>query len=627
MGMNSTPLPVESVTIEDKFWAPRIRVNRERTIPWIYKQLKETGRLDAFELKWKPGDGAPPHLFWDSDTAKWIEAAAYSVTAYADPELEKRVAAAAALVASAQQPDGYLNTHFTVVEPGKRWTNLRDCHELYCAGHLMEAAAALFQAGGNRVLLDALCRYADHIGKVFGARPGQKRGYPGHEEIELALVKLFRATGKRRYLDLSRYFVDERGRTPHYFDLEAQARGEDPRKFWAGTYAYMQAHVPVREQNTVVGHAVRAMYLYSAMADLAAETGDASLLEACERLWVHVCGRNLYVTGGIGASGRNEGFAADYDLPNETAYAETCAAVGFVFWNHRMLQLTGDARYADEMERSLYNGVLSGVSQDGEKFFYDNPLESGGGHHRQPWFECACCPPNLARLLASIGMYVYSRNENDVAVHLYVQGAGRFQADGQDVTLRQETRYPWDGAVGMRFEMDRPAVFGLRLRIPGWCRQARLLVNGEAVELASRMDHGYARIERSWRHADRVRLELAMPVERMYAQPDASADTGRTALQRGPIVYCLEAADHAVPLTRILLPRGADLIDHYEANLLKGVTVITGEALAADESEWGNALYRTHPPKLKPCRLTAIPYYAWDNRRPGRMRVWIPYIS
>jgi DUF1680 family protein len=619
-----TPLPFTVVSIEDEFWAPRLRINREHTIPIEYQQCRDTGRIDAFRLNWKPGMEPVPHIFWDSDVAKWIEAASYSLATHPDPELEASLDKVIALISSAQGPDGYLNTHFTVVEPGKRWTNLRDRHELYCAGHLIEAAVAYFQATGKRALLDTICRYTDHIDQVFGPKPGQKHGYPGHEEIELALVKLYHVTGERRYLELSQYFVDERGRQPHYFDIEAEARGEDPQRFWAKSYAYMQAHIPVREQREVVGHAVRAMYLYSAMVDLAGETGDRSLLTTCEGLWLSLCTRNMYITGGIGPSGHNEGFTSNYDLPNETAYAETCAAVGLIFWNHRLLQLECDSRYADVMERVLYNGVLSGVSLDGERFFYENPLASLGQHHRQPWFDCACCPPNLARLLASLGQYVYAQNNSEIVVHLYVQGNGQFQIAGQKVRLRQETRYPWEGSVTMQLKMEQPLSFGLKLRIPGWCHTEHLSVNGEPMEIPSQLERGYVRLERIWRPGDQIKLELAMPVEYSYAHPDVRQDTGQIALQRGPIVYCLEEVDHTVPLQRIILSRETQLSSNFEANLLGGVTTIKGEALAADASDWNQTLYRAKSPILKPCLLTAIPYYAWDNRQPGQMRVWLP---
>jgi DUF1680 family protein len=618
------PASFTAVSIEDEFWAPRIRVNRECTIPAEYRQCEETGRINALRLDWKPGQQPVPHIFWDSDIAKWIEAASYSLATHPDPALEAQLDEVIALLASAQQPDGYLNTHFTVVEPEKRWTNLRDWHELYCAGHLIEAAVAHFQATGKRTLLDVLCRYADYIETVFGVEPGKKRGYCGHEEIELALVKLYRATGESRYLRLSQYFVDERGRQPHYFDIEARARGEAPKDYWAKTHAYTQSHLPVREQREVVGHAVRAMYLYSAMADLAGETGDDSLLKAGEHLWNHLCAKRMYITGGIGPSSHNEGFTADYDLPNETGYAETCAAVGLVFWNHRLLQLDCDGRYADVMERALYNGMLSGVSLDGERFFYENPLASLGNHHRQPWFDCACCPPNLARLLASLGQYIYAQSETDAVVHLYIQGSGRLEVGGQGVTLRQETRYPWDGTVTIRLDMARPATFGLKLRIPGWCRTAHLRVNGQTVDMAGKMERGYVRLERAWNPGDQVVLDLAMPIERIHAHPDVRQDVGCVALQRGPIIYCLEQVDQVAPVNRIVLPQTANLSSRFDPDLLDGVMMIKSTALASDVTDWQGTLYCAQEPNLIPCTLTAIPYYAWDNRQPGQMRVWIP---
>jgi len=618
------PVSFTDVAIEDRFWAPRIRVNREKTLAHQYAQCKETGRIDAFRLDWKPGQEPVPHIYWDSDVAKWIEAASYSLATHPDRELDALLDEVVSLIASAQQPDGYLNPHFTVVEPEKRWTNLRDCHELYCAGHLMEAAVAHFQATGKRTLLDALCRYADYIGTVFGTEPGKKRGYCGHEEIELALVKLYHATGERRYLELACYFVDERGRQPYYFDEEARARGEDPSRYRSGNYDYCQAHLPVREQTEVVGHAVRAMYLYSAMADLAGETGDATLLAACERLWDNLTLRRMYLTGGIGPTRANEGFTCDYDLPNETAYAETCAAIGLVFWAHRMLQLDCDSRYADVMERALYNGVISGVSLDGERFFYENPLASLGHHHRQPWFGCACCPPNIARLLASLGQYVYSMGEGGVAVHLYIAGSARLRLNGALVTLRQETEYPWTGRVVLRLEMEQPARFTLRLRIPGWCRGTAARVNGEAVDLSGKVVKGYACLEREWRNGDRVELELPMPVERVYAHPEARQDIGRVALQRGPLVYCLEDVDNPVPIHRVMLPADAELTARFEEGVLGWEVMLAGQAVAVSDEGWESALYRTQPPVRVPVTIRAVPYCVWDNRAPGRMAVWLP---
>jgi DUF1680 family protein len=624
------PVSFADVTIDDQFWAPRLRLNRERTIPFQYRQLRETGRLDALRLDWRPGQEPVPHIFWDSDVAKWIEAASYSLATHPDPALDALVDDTIALLASAQQPDGYLNTYFTVVKPGQRWTDLRDAHELYCAGHLIEAGVAHYEATGKRALLDVVCRYADYIDTVFGTAPGQKRGYCGHEEIELALVKLYHATGEERYLRLAQYFVDERGRRPYYFDLEAERRGS-PGYFEshlaAGdlrrSRAYNQSHAPVREQDEVVGHAVRAMYLYCAMADLASETGDETLRATCRRLWDHLTTRRMYITGGIGSSAQNEGFTRDYDLPTETAYAETCAAIGLVFWASRMARLERDGRYVDVLERALYNGVISGVSHDGTRFFYDNPLASDGSAHRQEWFGVACCPPNLARLLASLGQYIYAHSDAEVVVHLYVQSTGRFQLGDQAVTIRQETAYPWDGKVTLRFELERAAVFALRLRLPGWNRVATLTVNDEAVDVTSSVEKGYITIEREWSQTDTVQLDLAMPVERVYANPKVSQAVGRVALQRGPLVYCLEEVDNAVSTRQVVLPTDAAVTASLNAAELGGLVVVHGAVDFADAQGWDGALYRTGGVTLAPIRMTAIPYYAWDNRRPGDMCVWI----
>ncbi len=615
------PLPFGAVTIDDGFWTPRIRTNRTQTIPLQYEILTRTGRIEALKLNWQPGMKPIPHIFWDSDVAKWLEAASYSLAQYPDPVLDSHLDEVIALIGASQQPDGYFNSYFLTVGKGKRWTNLRDAHELYCAGHLIEAAVAHYQATGKRSLLDIMCRYADHIGTVLGPRPDQKHGYCGHQEIELALVKLYRATGNDAYLRLSEYFVNERGKQPHYFDIEARLRGEDPADYWAKTYEYNQSIVQARDQTKITGHAVRAMYYFSAMADLAGELGDEGLLRACERLWDDLYTKNVYLTGGIGPSRHNEGLTRDYDLPNETAYAETCAAIGSVFWNHRMLQLNCDSRYADMMERALYNGVISGVALDGKLFFYENPVASRGGHHRKPWFDVACCPPNVARLLASLGGYIYAQSQSDIVVHLYVQGSGTFQIAGQTVTIQQTTNYPWEGTVDLRCVMDAPATFELRLRIPGWCHNARASVQGVPVDITT--DHGYLRIERDWHPGDSVHLELDMPVERVYAHPDVQADEGHVALQRGPIVYCLESVDNAVPLNRIGLPDDSPLNVQFVPDLLDGIVMITGQAVVADTADGGHSLYRTQPPLWKTGEIKAIPYCVWDNREPGAMRVWL----
>ncbi len=625
------PVPLQRARVTGGFWGRRMEVNRTATIPAGHEQLKKTGRIAAFKLDWLPGVPNKPHIFWDSDVAKWLEAAAYSLAAHAEAGLRRRVDHLAGLIAGAQQPDGYLNTYFTAVEPEKRWANLRDAHELYCAGHVIEACVAHYAATGKRGLLDVACRYADYIESVFGRGKGKRRGYPGHEEIELALVKLCRAAGEERYLRLSEYFVNERGRRPHYFDREAKARGEDPRSYWARAYDYCQAHLPVRKQKTAEGHAVRAMYLYCAMADVAAETDDRTLLAACKRLWRNVTGRRMYVTGGVGSSAQGERFTCDYDLPNEAAYAETCAAIGLVFWAHRMLQLTADGRYADVMERALFNGVLSGVSLDGTHFFYTNPLalhpQSAAFEQRHAltqrveWFGCACCPPNIARLIASFPHYVYSEGRNALYVHLFAEGTAEARVDGQSVTIRQETDYPWRGKVRIHVSPEQAGTFTLALRIPGWCRGARVRVNGSAVAPQRLIANGYAKIRRRWQRGDTVELDLPMPVERVHAHPRVRSCAGRVALQRGPIVYCLEEADNGPDLNDVVLPPDAPLRAAHEPTLLGGVTVVRGGARRSRRR--GGPLYSAEGAGTEPASVTAVPYYAWANRKPGEMLVWV----
>lgn len=630
------PLSWQQVRLESGFWGARQEINRAVTLPAEYRQLQETGRLESLMLTWKPGQPNEPHIFWDSDIAKWAEAAAYALALHPDPALEAQLDEIVDRFAAAQQSDGYLNTHFTVVEPGKRWTNLRDQHELYCAGHLFEFATAYYLASGKPKILDVARRYADHIAQQFGRGEGQKRGYPGHEEIELALVKLYRVTGERRYLDLAQYFVDERGQQPHYYDLEAIARGDDPAKYWAGGHDYNQSHLPVREQSDAVGHAVRAMYLYSGMADLVAEQGDAELHAALRRLWRSVTQRRMYITGGVGSSAVGERFSYDYDLPNDTAYAETCAAIGLVLWAHRMLQIERRAEYGDALERALYNGVLSGVSLDGERFFYANPLEVHPGDYalrpymrgwssyrieRQPWFTCACCPPNVARLIASLGGYLYSQAGREIAVHLYAASHATLAVGGVQVALTQETDYPWEGAVRLHVAPERPALLALALRIPGWCRDATLRINGQPVALT--LDRGYVRVERTWQTDDLLELDLAMPVERIEAHPLVRHDAGRVTLMRGPLVYCLEEADNGPALADLALPREAALTARWAPDRLGGVVVIEGQGLRRDASRWDNDLYRPVGAPTAPAPLCAIPYCAWANRGVGEMSVWI----
>lgn len=630
------PLSLDRVRLTRGFWKDRTEINRSSTLPAEYGHLKQTGRIDALRQTWRPGQPNPPHPFWDSDIAKWMEAAAYTLANKADPALERRIDRLVDLLADAQQDDGYLNTYFTVVKPDKRWTNLQVMHELYCAGHLIEAAVALHEVTGKRALLDVMCRCADHIDRVFGPDKTQKRGYPGHEEIELALVKLFRATAEQRYLDLACFFVNERGRQPHYFDREARARGEDPGPWEEGKYDYNQSHLPVREQKTAEGHAVRAMYLYCGMTDVAAETGDRALVSACKRLWRNVTQRRMYVTGGIGSARQGERFTFDYDLPNESAYAETCAAIGLVFWAHRMLQMDPNGTYADAMERALYNGVLSGVSQNGTRFFYENPLtvdprasryygytRGSGEVQRQPWFGCACCPTNLARLLASIGRYMVSQSGTQLWVHLYGGSRSTFVVREQQVMIEQETDYPWDGRIHLTVHAQAPVSFTLALRVPAWCRKPSLRINGRKIDIDAVTKRGYARLRRTWKPDDRIELRLPMRPERVEAHPSVRSDAGCVALQRGPLVYCLEESDNGPRLADLRLPASSPLRVRCGSRILGGVPIIEANAERRDVTAWGRALYRAAPGRKRAVRIRAIPYFLWANRKPGEMRVWI----
>jgi len=562
-------------------------------------------------------------MFWDSDFGKSIEAAAYTLLYKPDAALEARIDEIVEAYGRLQDSNGYLNSWYQRIEPGKRWTNLRDCHELYNAGHLMEGAVAYYYATGKRRFLDIMARYADHISEVFGPGETQKPGYCGHPEIELALIKLGRATGEQRYIDLARFFVDERGQRPggeHYYDREARERGKDPSDYHFGTYEYSQSHEPVRDQRHVVGHAVRAAYLYSGMADVSTEYGDDSLKPALEAIWGHLTRKNMYVTGGFGPSAYNEGLTFDYDLPNETAYAETCAAVALVFWASRMLGLGPDRAYADVMERALYNGALVGLSLDGTQFFYDNPLESRGKHHRWNWHRCPCCPPNIARLVSSVGTYMYGEADNEIAVHLYCDSAADLKVAGQSIKLRQTTIYPLDGKIRLTVEPEAPVEFTLALRIPAWSPKATIRVNGQQVEIATTEDKGYARLNRLWRAGDVVELDLEMPVQEVHANPKIGNDQGRVALQRGPLVYCLEGVDNGDDLNSVLLrPESAFRCEAVEE--LGGVPALVTTGVR--ESIGDDQLYSIAAPRRQEVDIRAVPYHLWDNRAPGEMLVWI----
>ena len=626
------PLPFTAVTIADRFWAPRQRTNSETTIPHELAQCRSTGRIDNFAKAAGLMSGKFEGIFFnDSDVHKWVEAASYTLWTHPHPQWESELDEVIAKIAASQQADGYLNTYFTLVEPDKKWQNLGMMHELYCAGHLFEAAVAHYQATGKHTLLDVACRFADVIESTFGH--GKRDGLPGHEGIELALVKLARVTGEARYMALAEYFVTRRGHSPSIFEKELETPdlpgglGAYQHHFtrdgkFEGKYA--QAHLPIQEQTECVGHAVRAMYLYSGAADIAYETGDSSISTALELLWRNVTEKRLYVTGGVGPSGHNEGFTTDYELPNVSAYAETCASIGLIFWAHRMFLLYGESRFADVLETALYNGALSGISLDGRGFFYQNPLASHGGKHRHEWFGCACCPPNIARLLASVGQYIYAHAEKDLWVNLYVGGTAAATVAG-DVSLKltQETDYPWEGDVKITVMPETPVTFALNLRIPSWCDEFEAHVNGEAYKPQVN-SNGYLSIERQWHTGDTVELALAMPIERVYAHPLIKENLGRFALRRGPLVYCFEDVDNPDGVFQTLsLAADASLEAAFHNELLGGVTLIRGTGTVLNASDWGNNLYLHAKPNLKRTDITAIPYYAWCNRGAGQMAVWV----
>jgi len=607
-------VPFTDVTIADTFWAPRQETNRIASIPVNLENLEKSGNLQNLRLAaQKATTGFQGPVFMDSDVYKALEAASYSLATHPDPALEKRLDEIIATLAAAQQPDGYLNSYYTVKEPGRRWVNLRDNHELYCAGHMFEAAVAHFQATRKKNFLNVATRYADYIDSVFGPPP-KRLGYPGHPEIELSLIKLWRATGEKRYFELARFFVENRGRK--FFAEEHRT----PLDRYDGSY--WQDDVPICDHRNIKGHAVRACYLLSGATDVAAETADPALLNMINRVWRNTTEKNMYLTGGIGPSAHNEGFTVDYDLPNLAAYQETCATIALAQWNHRLALLYGDARYADVVERALYNGVLAGVSQDGTRFFYVNPLESRGTHHRSPWFGCACCPPNVARTLAALGGYAYAVSDQALYVNLYIQGSTKTTLGQIPVTLHVTTDYPWDGRVTLKPQLTKPAKFELRLRLPSWCDGATVTINRKQVSQPV-VERGYLVLNREWKTGDAVELNLPLPVQRVAAHPNVKADQGLLAIQRGPLVYCLEGCDVAEPLAALYLPAGLELKPGKEKGLLGGVVVIKGSAEVAADQDWSRKLYQSLAPARR-VPITAIPYYAWDNRKPGAMKVWLP---
>jgi DUF1680 family protein len=644
------PVDLNAVNITDEFWSPRIHANDTSTLDGIYEHLVESGHFNnlkrvANDIRKDKQSAREQRMYRDeSDIYKWIEAASYALSRRSDPNLKSKLDNAISLLESAQEDDGYLNSYFSLYALSDRWSNLIMMHELYVAGHLFEAAVAHHNATGERRLMNVAKSFADHICDEFSNR----NAAPGHQEVELALVKLYRETSNQRYLEIARAFLDRRGQDDSVFAHEMSNFKSAPcskdifNEYQdllfndSGDYdgKHVQDHCPVREQSEGVGHAVRAVYMYCAMADVAMETGEEELATAVKRIWDNIIKRRMYLTGGIGSHHQNEGFTQDYHLPTDTAYAETCAAIGNVMWNHRLLQMTGKGKYGDVMEQTLYNGVLAGVSLDGRKFFYTNPLESDGNNHpldhisqvrfritRGRWFDTPCCPTNLARLLGSLGRYIYLIEENVISVELFITSSVEVMVGDCEVQLEQETAYPWGETIEININTDNPVEFILRLRIPGWCSDSAAAVNNSPREVD--ITDGHIRINRTWQDGDSVRLKLPMPVTQVEAHPSLRDVAGQLALKRGPIVYCFEDIDNDVELNQTYLPADGNFTAEYDQHLLDGIVAIHVKAHVHEHCNF-ESLYRAQTrSETKEMRLTAIPYYAWANRGQARMQVWM----
>ena len=634
---------ITNANLNDRFWSRTREVVRREGIPYQWKALNDLidGAAPSYAMhnfrvaSGKLQGGHAGCVFQDSDVAKWIEGAAFSLRWHPDAQLEETIDGAIDDIVAAQQKDGYLNTYYIINGLDRRWTNLMDHHELYCAGHLLEAAVAYYQTTGKRVLLDAMIRYVDCIDATFGPEDGKMKGYPGHPVIEMALIRLYAITKDPKHLRLAKYFVDQRGQKPLYFEEECKRNHND--FYWKEylyRYQYYQAGLPVREQMEAQGHAVRAMYLYAGMADVARETQDQSLIDACERLWNNAVRRRMYVTGAVGSSEFGEAFTFDYDLPNDTVYGETCASIGLVFFARRMLTLQVKGEYADVMERALYNGVISGMQLDGKKFFYVNPLEvlpeacekDHNKRHvkfeRQKWFGCACCPPNIIRLVSSLEEYLYSTDGESLYVHLYAGGGLQTELNGKRVDLCVQTDYPWDGNVAIEVRPETAVEFALKLRVPGWCRKYTLRVNGE--EMQTEAQDGYISVFRNWKPGDSVVFDMAMPVELVRANPRIYEDAGKVAVMRGPLVYCLEEADNTRNLHLIRVGDAPNFRAEKKPERLGGIVELTSDGVRETDESWGETLYSAdNSIPTRPAKLTWIPYYAWANRTPGEMRVWV----
>lgn len=672
----SRPLSLRNVTVTDSFWKHQMELVRKEVIPYQWDALNDripeaapsfcmrnfkiAGKItnnrrrlgDKYTEKIWPlktfetlpedmnhlEDRFYGFLFQDSDFAKWIEAVGYSLTQHPDAELEAIADEAIDIVCAAQQDNGYLDTYYIINDMSKIFTNLRDNHELYCFGHLTEGAVAYYQATGKDKLLNAARRYADFICDNFGYEAGKLKGYPGHEIAEMALIRLYEVCGDKKYLDLCNFFLDQRGLKPYYFDSEhpeAVKKGHEEEL----RYHYHQAHLPVREQNEAVGHAVRAVYLYSGMADAARLNHDEKMWDACEKLWDSITNKKMYITGGIGGTHLGEAFSFDYDLPNDTAYAETCASIGLVFFARRMLEMKIDNKYSDVMERAFFNGILSGIALDGKSFFYVNPLEvypkacreDARKFHvkpiRQKWFGCACCPPNITRLISSIASYAYTENDDTLFIHMYMGGEITKKLGSNTVNITINSEFPWNGNVSIRVKSDTPLTYTLALRIPGWCDSYNLT---GASNASSTLKDGYLYLTKEWASDDEITLAFDMPVKLIKANSAVRENEGRLAVMRGPIVYCLEEADNGKNLHNLYLnpyEKGTVSAVSDDIGMPATITMITMQGIRYHDSASSTGLYSDFSPNdYDKVSLKYIPYYAWNNRGEGEMSVWTNYI-
>lgn len=618
-----TPVSFSKVKIQDAFWSPRIQKVTQVTIPVCIEQTEvRTPRIRNFEkVARKQGEKHEGIYYDDSDVYKALEAIAYSLKNHPDARLEAKADEWIEKIAAAQQPDGYLNTYYTLNGLENRWSDMEK-HEDYNAGHLIEAATAYYNTTGKRKLLDVAIRVADNIDDTF--RLKNRNWVSGHEEIELALVKLYKITANKKYLDLADWFLQQRG------------HGYGKGMIWTNPHMgpkYCQDDVPVKDQEQIEGHAVRAMYLYTGAADVAASKNDPGYMKAMQAVWSDVVDRNMYITGGIGSSGSNEGFTTDYDLPNENAYCETCASVGMVLWNMRMNMLTGNAKFVDVLERSLYNGALDGLSLSGDRFFYGNPLASQGGYGRSEWFGTACCPSNIARLVESLGDYIYASSDQAVWVNLFVGSSTRIPLKKTSVNISQESNYPWDGAIKVHVDPEKKASFPIYLRIPGWAANAPvpgstyqftdqnntaidLQINGKSTRYA--VKDGYAVLLKEWKKGDQITLNLPMPVRQIKAMDSVKANINRIALQRGPLVYCVEQPDNEGGLQNFIIPQNARFHSAFDKDLLGGVVAIKADVPVIVPTQGGlNVAVQNQS-------ITAIPYFTWANRGKSAMQVWLP---